>query len=45
MARIVAAVPHPDAEKLTVTQVDAGGETLQVVCGAKNFTANIVRLR
>ena len=37
VARIAAAAPHPDAEKLTVTQVEAGGERLQVVCGAKNF--------
>jgi phenylalanyl-tRNA synthetase beta chain len=30
--------PHPDAEKLSVTRVDAGGYgVLQVVCGAKNF--------
>ncbi|HZX40251.1 MAG TPA: phenylalanine--tRNA ligase subunit beta, partial [Myxococcaceae bacterium] len=37
VARIAAAAPHPDAEKLSVTQVGAGGERLQVVCGAKNF--------
>ena len=37
VARIAAAAPHPNAEKLSVTQVDAGGERLQVVCGAKNF--------
>jgi phenylalanyl-tRNA synthetase beta chain len=37
-ARIVAAEKHPNAEKLSVTRVDAGrGEPLQVVCGAKNF--------
>ena len=37
-ARIVAAERHPDAEKLSVTRVDAGrGEPLQIVCGAKNF--------
>ncbi len=38
-ARIVAAERHPDAEKLSVTRVDAGqgGEPLQVVCGAKNW--------
>jgi len=27
---------HPDADKLTVCQVDVGNETLQIVCGAKN---------
>jgi phenylalanyl-tRNA synthetase beta chain len=37
VARIAAAAPHPSAEKLSVTQVEAGGERLQVVCGAKNF--------
>ena len=37
VARIAAAAPHPGAEKLTVTQVEAGGERLQIVCGAKNF--------
>src|SRR6516162_191907 len=37
VARIAAAAPHPKAETLTVTQVEAGGERLQVVCGAKNF--------
>jgi phenylalanyl-tRNA synthetase beta chain len=37
-ARIVAAERHPNAEKLSVTRVDAGsGEPLQVVCGAKNW--------
>lgn len=28
--------PHPDADKLRVCQVAAGGETLQIVCGAPN---------
>jgi phenylalanyl-tRNA synthetase beta chain len=37
-ARIVAAERHPNAEKLSVTRVDAGqGEPLQVVCGARNW--------
>ncbi len=37
-ARIVASEKHPDAEKLSVTRVDAGqGEPLQIVCGAKNY--------
>jgi phenylalanyl-tRNA synthetase beta chain len=37
-ARIVASERHPNAEKLSVTRVDAGGgEPLQVVCGAKNY--------
>jgi phenylalanyl-tRNA synthetase beta chain len=37
VARIAAAAPHPGAEKLTVAQIEAGGERLQIVCGAKNF--------
>ncbi|HEY1904837.1 MAG TPA: phenylalanine--tRNA ligase subunit beta [Myxococcaceae bacterium] len=37
VARIAAASPHPGSEKLTVTQVEAGGAPLQIVCGAKNF--------
>jgi phenylalanyl-tRNA synthetase beta chain len=37
-ARIVEAKPHPQADKLSVALVDAGGgETLQVVCGAHNW--------
>src|SRR6266498_3618677 len=37
-ARILASEKHPNAEKLSVTRVDAGqGEPLQVVCGAKNY--------
>jgi len=37
-ARIVASDSHPNAEKLSVTRVDAGqGEPLQIVCGAKNY--------
>lgn len=27
---------HPDADKLNVCQVDIGGQTVQIVCGAKN---------
>lgn len=38
VARIVEAVQHPNADKLKVTQVDAGEGTLrQIVCGAKNY--------
>lgn len=37
-ARILASEKHPNAEKLSVTRVDAGqGEPLQIVCGAKNY--------
>lgn len=38
VAQIQQSVQHPNADKLSVTQVDLGGpEKLQVVCGAKNF--------
>ncbi|MCW1887149.1 phenylalanine--tRNA ligase subunit beta [Luteolibacter flavescens] len=38
VAQIMEAVQHPDAEKLKVTQVDAGeGQLRQIVCGAKNY--------
>jgi len=28
--------PHPEADKLSVCQVDVGSKTLQIVCGAPN---------
>ena len=30
---------HPDADKLSVCQVDVGGQTSQIVCGAPNVAA------
>ncbi len=36
VARVTGVRPHPDADRLTLCQVDSGGETLQVVCGAPN---------
>ncbi|MFC6838686.1 phenylalanine--tRNA ligase subunit beta [Xanthomonas theicola] len=43
VARIVAAAPHPQADRLQVCQVDAGqGELLQIVCGAPNARAGLV---
>jgi phenylalanyl-tRNA synthetase beta chain len=37
VGHVLAVAPHPDADKLRVTQVDAGtGETLTIVCGAPN---------
>ena len=33
---------HPDADRLNVTQVDAGtGELLQIVCGAPNVRVGV----
>ncbi|TFG65599.1 MAG: phenylalanine--tRNA ligase subunit beta, partial [Gemmatimonadales bacterium] len=36
VARVLRADKHPNADRLTVCQVDAGGESLEVVCGAPN---------
>jgi phenylalanyl-tRNA synthetase beta chain len=38
VVQIMEAVQHPNADKLKVTQVDAGeGSLRQIVCGAKNY--------
>lgn len=39
VAKVLSKEKHPDAEKLSVCQVDVGNETLQIVCGAKNVEA------
>lgn len=39
VARVLDVAPHPNADRVRVTQVDAGGEPLQVVCGAPNVAA------
>ncbi|HET9470648.1 MAG TPA: phenylalanine--tRNA ligase subunit beta, partial [Usitatibacter sp.] len=40
VALVKSVAPHPDADKLRVTEVDAGtGELLQIVCGAPNVAA------
>jgi phenylalanyl-tRNA synthetase beta chain len=40
VARVEAVAPHPDADRLRVVTLDAGGgERLDVVCGAWNFDA------
>ncbi|MCX7555154.1 phenylalanine--tRNA ligase subunit beta [Marinicella sp. S1101] len=36
VAEIMACEKHPDADKLKVCEVNAGNETLQIVCGAPN---------
>ena len=45
VARIVEIAPHPNADKLRVCRVDAGGHApaglLQIVCGAPNARAGI----
>ena len=39
VARVVEAARHPDSDHLSVTKVDAGGDLVDVVCGAPNVTA------
>ena len=41
VARILAVEPHPNADRLRVCRVDAGGDALQVVCGAPNAAAGM----
>ena len=41
VAEIVSAEPHPDADKLKVCSVNAGGELIQIVCGAPNAAAGL----
>ena len=41
-ARVVSVAKHPEADRLSVCAVDAGGETLQVVCGAPNVRAGMM---
>lgn len=41
-AKVVSVAKHPDADKLTLCQVDTGTEQIQVVCGAPNVRAGMV---
>ena len=40
--KVLAVEKHPNADKLTVCSVDAGGEKFQVVCGAPNVRAGML---
>ncbi|MDQ1521148.1 MAG: phenylalanyl-tRNA synthetase beta chain, partial [Actinomycetota bacterium] len=42
VAKIVDVVPHPNADKLQLADVDYGGGTTRVVCGAPNIYAGMV---
>jgi phenylalanyl-tRNA synthetase beta chain len=42
IAKVLSASAHPQADKLQVLTVDAGGEPLQVVCGAPNARAGML---
>ncbi|MDQ1302621.1 MAG: phenylalanyl-tRNA synthetase beta chain, partial [Pseudomonadota bacterium] len=39
VARVLEVKPHPNADRLRVCRVDAGGAPLQIVCGAANVQA------
>jgi len=41
VGRVAAVRPHPDADKLTLCDVDTGSEVLPIVCGAKNVREGI----
>jgi len=41
VAEVITVQKHPDADRLTVCSVNAGGALLQVVCGAPNVHAGI----
>ena len=41
VAEIISTIPHPEADKLRVCQVNNGKEFLQIVCGAPNARAGI----
>ncbi|HEX4869701.1 MAG TPA: phenylalanine--tRNA ligase subunit beta [Moraxellaceae bacterium] len=41
VGEVLEVVPHPDADKLRVTKVSTGSETLQIVCGAANVRAGL----
>jgi phenylalanyl-tRNA synthetase beta chain len=41
VAEIVSIAPHPEADKLRICQVSAGGDTVQIVCGAANARAGL----
>lgn len=44
VARVATKEPHPDADKLSVCTVDAGGELLPIVCGAPNVQAGALAI-
>src|SRR5689334_18622788 len=41
-ARILDVVPHPDADKIRLADIDFGAGQLRVVCGAPNIEAGMV---
>lgn len=41
VGEVLDVVPHPDADKLRVTTISTGKETLQIVCGAANVRVGL----
>ena len=41
IGKVTECIKHPDADRLQVTKVDTGKETLQIVCGAPNVKKDI----
>ncbi len=41
VGEIKSIAPHPNADRLQVTQTDIGGKVVQIVCGAKNIHAGM----
>ena len=41
VGQVTEVLPHPDADRLRITQVDVGTQTLQIVCGAPNVTVGM----
>ncbi len=41
-ARVIEVARHPNADKLSVCKVDAGGQTLSIVCGAPNVRSGML---
>lgn len=39
VAKVLEVGPHPNADKIRVATIDAGGKPIEVVCGAWNFDA------
>jgi len=42
VAKVLQTTPHPQADKLTLCEVDAGGSLIKVVCGASNVRAGLM---
>ncbi|NOQ45757.1 MAG: phenylalanine--tRNA ligase subunit beta, partial [Desulfobulbaceae bacterium] len=41
-AKVIATRKHPNADKLTLCDVETGNETVQIVCGAPNVRAGLI---